>query len=120
MPRITARPNSDRDRQGPAWVSSCSCFHMRNKTISHERAFPLSPSSHTTNHKTQKSQDLDSPAPLIPGFLMGLMPTWPGPLCRLMLASLVRRRHGSRPRDLADCKFEPHSLSEPTTTAYYL
>lgn len=71
MPRITARPNSDRDRQGPARLSPCSCFHMRNRTISHERAFPFNPSSHTTNHKTQKSQDLDSPAPLIPGFFDG-------------------------------------------------
>lgn len=63
MPRITARPNSDRDRQGPARVSPCSCFHMRNKTISHERAFPLSPSSHTTHHKTTKLKRVKTSTP---------------------------------------------------------
>lgn len=55
MPRITARPNSDRDRQGPARVSPCSCFHMRNRTISHERASPFNPS--LAHHKPQNSKE---------------------------------------------------------------
>lgn len=75
MPRITARPNSDRDRQVPARVSPCSCFHMRNKTISlSPEGLPVQPvlAHHKPqNHKTQKSQDLESPSTADPGIFDG-------------------------------------------------
>lgn len=55
MPHITAHPNSDRDRQGPARVSPCSCFHMRNETISHQRV--LRALTIFAQHKPQNSKE---------------------------------------------------------------
>lgn len=118
MPHITAHPNSDRDRQGPARVSPCSCFHMRNKTTSRERAFPP---LHSANHRTQKSQDLDSPAPLIPGFSMGPSSVWSGPL-RSTHARLYRPAPRRQDQDLAVCNLSLTASTklQPTTTPYYL
>lgn len=113
-------PNSDRDRQGPL------CTGQPLLLLSHAKQDDISTEGVTGSHylrtpqatKLKKESRPRLPSTADPGPLQGLLPIWPGPLRRLMLASLVRR-HGSTPWDLAFCKFEPHSLNEPTTTPYY-
>lgn len=74
-------PNSDRDRQGPL------CTGQPLLLLSHAKQDDISTEGVTGFHylhtpqttKLKKSQDLDSPAPLIPGFYRVSCPSGPDP-----------------------------------------